>query len=271
MRSSLLFYFIALWLVGCTNFKFRELQDRVEESLSGELGGVDDIDPPGTDSFSFVVVGDTHVGNAAGQIYADRVQAISDLGVAFVVVAGDVSQAGLQSELESFIEITSLAGLSFRAAIGNHDIYFGGWDRWRSVIGRSLYSFNADNVHFSILDSANGVLGERQLEWLKNDLASATQTHKVVVSHYPPWIGKFSSMFKMGSEEEAAILKDILSQNNVNFMFSGHYHGYDEIVLGATTYVVTGGMNNLIDPGQSKNFVRVSVEGSSIRSEVIFF
>lgn len=262
--------FFAL-LFACTNLEWAELEKRIDENLNGTLTHPGNLDPAGVNNFSFIVVGDTHVGHPAGQIFADQVSSLLQGGDAFVVVAGDVTQAGLDTEYEAFKGLLSALNISYRAAIGNHDIYFGGWDRWKRHLGRSIYSFDADNVHFVMLDSGNGLLGEGQLEWLRQDLAQTTQPHKIVVSHYPPWIGRFSSIFKMSSEEEAAVLKDILNSYGVELMFSGHYHGYDEVVLNSTRYIVTGGMNNLIDFGNQKNYVRVFVEGSSIRTEAVSF
>lgn len=268
-NNMVFFIFFFHFLLSCTNVDLNQLDKRIKENINISL--VSDLDPAGSNTFQFIVVGDTHVGNPAGKIFEDYLSQILTPQDAFILLAGDVTQAGLNSEFNTFLSLMLQVGVTYKAAIGNHDLFFGGWSRWKSHLGRSLYSFNADDTHIVMLDSANGVLGKRQLDWLRQDLVQSSAAIKIVVSHYPPWVGRFSSLFKMGSDEEAALLKDILYEHRVDLMFSGHFHGYEEITIGCTKYVVTGGMNNLIDPGEKKNYVRVYVEGNQVRSEVNFF
>ncbi len=260
-----------LLIVSCTNIGISQLNDRVSDNFSGGLSAPADIDPTGTDQFSFVVMGDTHVGGPGGGIVDRVAQMAFSHGDAFAVVAGDITHGGVDGEFSQFKLIFDRLPLPWRAVIGNHDIFFGGWGRYRTQIGRSIYSFNADNVHFVVLDSANGVLGQNQLDWVEQDLARNTRPHVVMVSHFPPWNGTFASIYRMSSEEEAALIKDIAYRYNVDLFFSGHYHGYNEIDLGRTKYIVTGGANDQIDLGQRKNFVRVTVSGLNMTAEVVYF
>src|SRR5690606_18060093 len=122
------------------------------------------IDPSGTDQFSFVVIGDTHVGSPGGEVYQRVLQDAKNFGDAFVVIAGDLTHGGKGGEFDQFNAVADDAGIEVRAAIGNHDIFFGGWNEYKAKLGKSIYSFSADNVHFAMIDTANGVLGEAQLK-----------------------------------------------------------------------------------------------------------
>ncbi len=266
--SFLAIGFIAMF--SCTNLGLNQLNDRVSDNFSGAVTAPGDIDPPGTNSFTFMAMGDTHVGSTAGETLNTFAQASAAAGDAFIVVAGDISSGGLDGEFSQFKTIMGTHSMAWRAAIGNHDIFFGGWSNYRQQIGRSIYSFNADNVHFIMLDSANGVLGRSQLDWLESDLRANTRPHIVIVTHFPPWNGSFSSIYRMSSEEEAAVLKDIAYRYNVDLVISGHYHGFEENILGNTRYVVTGGANGQMDLGQKQNYVRVTVSGGSMTVESIF-
>ena len=75
----------------------------------------------------------------------------------------------------------------------------------------------------------------------------------------------------MASDEESAILKDILHRHQVKVMFAGHYHGYNETSIGDVKYIVTGGANDLIDPGNAQHFFRVHIEGETLRTEYVSF
>ncbi len=250
-------------LFSCTNTGLNQLNDRVSDNFTGQLSSPGDIDPPGTDSFTFMVIGDTHVGSAVGETLNQYAGIANTRGDAFVLVSGDLTEGGSDGEFAQFKQVLSNNSMQWRAAIGNHDIYFDGWSRYRNQIGRSIYSFNADNVHFVMLDTANGVMGKTQMEWFENDLRNNTRAHKVVVTHFPPWNGNFSSIYRMSSEEEAAIFKDICYRYNVDLVLSGHYHGFESIDIGRTKYIVTGGANGRLDLGQKSNYVRVTVNGNN--------
>ncbi len=261
------YYLLVLpFLISCTNVDIDAVNSRWDDNK--KLSDVPDLDPPGTNSFSFAVMGDTHVGNPDGDIFREAVEDASNNGAAFVVVAGDISDNGEKGQFTQFVNILNENSMEYRVAIGNHDIFFNGWKHYRKIIGKSIYSIDADNVHLVFLDSANGTFGVKQLEWLEKDLKNSSARHTIVITHFPPWVGNFSSLFKLSSEEEASIFKDILYRYNVDYMFSAHYHGYQKTKIGKTTYIVSGGANGVLDPGEFKHYIRVTVNGNDLKVSV---
>ncbi len=236
--------------------------------MSGSLTNPGNIDPAGTNSFTFAVMGDVHVG-PYGRVLQSAIEHSKAAGDAFVVTSGDNTYLGKEEEFQSFKDTFTNLGVAYRASLGNHDLYFDGWKFYANILGRSIYSFDADNVHFTMLDSGNGVLGEAQLNWLESDLKASSQPIKIVVTHFPPVSADFDTLFKMSSDEEAAILKDLLHKNNVNYLFAGHYHGYRERKIGNTTYIVTGAINTFLDPGENKHYIRVNVNSSNVSVQKI--
>lgn len=256
---------ISLGLIAsCSSLKWQALSTRVTENLEGQLTKPGNIDPPGNNNFEFVVVGDTHIGSPGGGVLKNVVAAAASFSAQFVIVAGDLTDTGERGQYSQFKALFAERNMPYRVAIGNHDIFFNGWEAYKDEIGRSIYSFDADQVHFVFLDSANGLLGEKQLQWLENDLRPYANQLVVVVSHFPPWNGFFSSVFKMASDEEAAYLKDILYRYDVDYMVAGHFHGFAENFIGKTKYLVTGAANDINDPGQRQHYLRFTVNGSSI-------
>lgn len=274
MKSWIEFVFLLLpllmWFPSCTNLEFNQTYDRMDDNYDLQTPG--NIDPAGNNSFTFGVMGDTHSGGSGDDFYDEILTQMHTDGDAFVVVAGDLTNQGSESQFGSFKQsmIDNSYDNLFRVAIGNHDIYFGGWENYKKSIGhRSMYSFDADNVHFVMLDTANGLVGRRQLDWLKEDLETTTQPIKIVVAHFPAYNGTFSGIYRLNSDEEVNLLQNIFYENNVNYYISGHYHGYASKKIGRTTYIVTGGANNLLDPGEYKHFVRFTVSDNIITHEVI--
>jgi len=261
----------AFLFLSCTNFDIDPVSGRFEDNFSGRLTTPGNIDPAGTNDFTFAVMGDSHIGAPGGKVLSSILDRVVAAGDAFVLLTGDITDTGRDSQYDDLNAMFVEKNVTFRTAIGNHDIFFGGWDSFSKKIGRSIYSFNADNLHVAVIDSANGVLGEGQLRWLERDMATSTAEHKIVISHFPAWNGTFSSIYKMASEEEAAILKDILHRTGVDIMFASHYHGYNETVIGGVKYIVTGGANDIIDIGNGQHFFRVRIRGSVMTTEYIPF
>lgn len=259
-----------VFIFGCNRLDMDPISKRVDENFNGELTLPGNIDPTGSNQFTFMVMGDTHIGNASGEVMKAQVDHAKKNGAAFAVVAGDVTDYGDGGQYKQFKAVMDQFSMLYRTAIGNHDIFYSGWASYKSELGRSIYSFDADNVHIVMLDSGNGILGDRQLEWLDQDLGGTSQPIKIIVSHFPPWNGSFSSIYKMSSDEEAAILKDILHRHSVNIMFSGHYHGYNQTNIGGVSYIVTGGANSITDPGQKQHYVRVTVSGTTLKTEIVY-
>lgn len=261
--------FSLIFLTACNNLNFDGIRERYRENMSGTLNIPANLNPSGTNAFTFSVMGDTHIGVTPTTKIAQVLTSCQTFGDSFILAAGDLTNLGKENEYNAVLGTFNSSGLSVRVAIGNHDLYFDGWNNYKKYFGRSIYSFDADNLHVVVLDSGNGTLGEAQVKWLESDLSNSSQPLKIVISHFPPISGGFDTLFKMSSEEEAAIFKNIMNKYNVNYMISGHYHGYREQKLGSTTYIVTGGVNTILDPGNSNHFIRFTVAGNSISVQKI--
>jgi len=79
------------------------------------------------DTYSFIVVTDTHINNGKAwglEKLKDVIENDSD--IKFVVFTGDISQDGERKNIEKFIQIAGTLGVPCYPVIGNHDIFFGG-------------------------------------------------------------------------------------------------------------------------------------------------
>ena len=171
--------------------------------------------------FKIVVAGDTQAysNTEIGYIrdtIASEWAAIDDLQA--VIVEGDVMGDDL-SLYPRFKEVLSVANAPQYYVAGNHDLDFDAtsddhsFDTFRREWGPEYYSFDIGQVHFVVLDDVkypcldednldgihggcdddiasgatyNGIITERQLEWLANDLANVP-AHKLIVlnKHIP--------------------------------------------------------------------------------------
>ena len=79
----------------------------------------------------------------------------------------------------------------FYSVVGNHDITRNGWALFSSIFHSSFFHFTVkigktdEYDHFVFLDTANGTLGEKQIELLNNDVFRTDKKirHTFVFSH----------------------------------------------------------------------------------------
>jgi 3',5'-cyclic AMP phosphodiesterase CpdA len=87
------------------------------------------------------------------------------------------------------------------------------------------FSFDYGNSHWTVIDSNSYVnWGDpKLLEWLRNDLASASKaTWRFVLLHHPP----FSSSRHHASQQRMRYLAPIFEKGGVSIAFAGHVHNY---------------------------------------------
>ena len=111
----------------------------------------------------------------------------------------------------------------------------------------AFYSYDIENIHFVSLDSygtENGAsatrlydttIGNRQADWLKNDLAANTKKWTVVYFHHPPYTKGSHDMDDAVAEQELIKMRDkipaILERFGVDLVINGHSHSYERSFL----------------------------------------
>jgi 3',5'-cyclic AMP phosphodiesterase CpdA len=194
------------------------------------------------DSVKFAVLGDFGTGERAQYEVAERMwNARTAFPFDLVVALGDNMYGRQQAEdfadkferpYAKFLQ----AGVVFRAALGNHDRpenrnyapYNMGGDRY--------YTFVRPRVRFVVLDT--NVMDVKQLAWLEQTLATATEPWKVVYFHHP----LYSDGGRHGSNVELRVLiEPLLVKYGVRVVFTGHEHIYERTTpQKGVTYFVAG-------------------------------
>jgi Icc protein len=213
-------------------------------------------------NFTFAHISDSHIQQISGTKFVrnwDRglIRAVAETNLLdpkpdFVVFGGDLAQLGKKSELDHGAEM--LADLKYKTyyVMGEHDYYLDLGKYWSELFGDQHYSWNHKGVHFIVLnsiltydewtfdrwptaeqrmlemaglDNPNGspfMVGQKQREWLKNDLESVdTDTPVVVFSHSPiQKIYKGWNFWTEDAEEVQSLLKPF---NDVTVVY-GHVH-----------------------------------------------
>ena len=136
--------------------------------------------------------------------------------------------------------------------IGNHDVYFDCADYYKQYFHTSTYTVTVKTVGgyqdlFIFLDSGNGTHGQRQLEWLEEQLEHRDKyRHCFVVSHN--WLFRTSYNYtttpaaNLPQDEQYAFM-DLMSRSNVDMVIMGHFHMREQRQFGGVQYIMTDNLN----------------------------
>lgn len=224
--------------------------------------------------FNFAYISDSHIQHIKGTQFVrnwDRglIRAVAETNLLdpkpdFVIYGGDLAQLGTKEELDHGAEILSKLKYKTYMAMGEHDYYLDLGEYWSKLFGKHWYSFDHKGVHFVVLnsiltfddwtfkrwptakqrmaemagiDNPNGspfMVGEKQREWLKKDLAKVSKdTPIVVVSHSPlQKIYKGWNFWTEDAEEMQALLKPF---DSVNVLY-GHVHQIQYNQIGSIAF-----------------------------------
>lgn len=194
------------------------------------------------DSFRVIMFGDTQPRNQKEVDYVghDVVAPLVGTDAAFGITLGDLMFDDL-SFFESQARTISVLGKPWYNVIGNHDLNFDAPDdrlsdeTFERVFGPPYYSFDFGPVHFVILDdvewmvdgegkgSYRGGLGERQLEFVRQDLRDVPHDRLVVVCMHIP----------LTAVHDRQALYRLLETRPHCISFSAHTHTHEHRFIGA--------------------------------------
>jgi 3',5'-cyclic AMP phosphodiesterase CpdA len=197
---------------NCSRRDFLRLSGLGGLVFASGLPGCAGMGGAGGQDFSFVQISDTHWGYANAKVNPEPQETLPRAIAAvnameqkpdFVVFTGDLTQTTDDPTLrrQRLREVKELiGGLTVRVYTfaGEHDAALDRGEAYLEVFGGKLYyTFDHKGIHFIVLDNTSDsapVLGARQIDWLKADLALqrpdapiVVLTHRPLFSLYPQW------------------------------------------------------------------------------------
>ena len=213
------------------------------------------------ESFTFAFISDAHIQQIKGNRFVESWDKGLQMAVAqcnlmdpkpdFVLFGGDLAQLGKKAELDHGAEILSALRAPVKMMMGEHDYYLDLGQEWQKMFGEPTYSFDHKGVHFVVLnsilvyerwinkwktpmermqtmaglDDPNGspfMVGKKQFEWLKRDLAKyPDDTPLVVFSHSP--LQKIYKGWNFWTEDCEDFYQIVKRFKKVNVIY-GHVH-----------------------------------------------
>lgn len=157
---------------------------------------------------------------------------------------------------------------------GNHDIYFKQWPLYIDIFKTCCYYFIVETPSgakdlFICYDSADGTLGKKQLDWLKETLEwSVTQSFRHVVGCTHTHLFKRDGSQGHSSNytiEETYSLLNLFAKHGVDMVWTGHDH-YREIT--ETKGIVSIVVNSMRDEDKHPYYMLVKM-GDKINYDFI--
>jgi len=145
-----------------------------------------------------------------------------------VVVKGDLTNAGDESEFEAFLNAYGSLGERMQWVRGNHDVMTDP----RFADGYAPYPVHVDGVTLAVADTVipgtdRGKFGAEQIAWL-DDLAGSVTTPVLVFGHHHLWNleadHRSGTYFGINPDDSEALAAVVARRENIAGYFSGHTH-----------------------------------------------
>ena len=251
--------------------------------------------PPTAGAVRFAVIGDSghwspEQVDLARQLTAERVRFPYD----FVLMLGDNnygdgSPESFKVRFEDPYKPLLEAGVSFYAALGNHDEAVG--EPWKyplfNMSGHRYLTFEkktgllpavaGTTVRFFVVNTND--LDADQITWLDRETASSHANWKIAYAHHPLYS---TGRYAMTSGSRRRTLEPIYVNNGIDVVFSGHEHFYERLVpqhgvvyfvAGASGSVRSGEMDRseLVARGydQDLSFMLVEISGDTLHFQTL--
>jgi 3',5'-cyclic AMP phosphodiesterase CpdA len=217
-----------------------------------------------SDEYCILTLADCHIG---GTDDLDKViDTAKKLKAAAVVMAGDLTSGNAKDYSLFQKHLPAVDSLRSFIITGNHDLWFDGWSEFYSRLGSSTYIFTiktpAANDLFICLDSGSATLGDKQLNWLRENLQilRPAYRHCIIFTH-ENIIRNRHTLSTNPLVEEVTALLELFTRYNVNMVIAGHDHQQYSAVFGNTTYIV---MDALIDGLENSGYFQIDLNNGSL-------
>jgi predicted phosphodiesterase len=224
-----------------------------------------------SENYFILSMGDSHVGSTNN--LKNFLNIAKSTNAAAIVAVGDLT-SGNASDYDVFQEIMpSQDSLSSFLIVGNHDLWFNGWKQFYSRFGSSSYIFTiktpAAQDLFICLDTGNGTLGNKQLDWLKEILKTYRNEYRycIVFTHN----NLFRNRHTLSTNplvEELHVLLELFTVHKVDVVITAHDHIKYEEKFGTTTYIT---MDALEDGLSYSGYFKLNMIDGNIDYEFINF
>jgi predicted phosphodiesterase len=243
----------------------------------------------GKDAFSFAVIGDTQKSFTSFKKILQKQDADK---FDFMVHVGDFTSSGRYAQYMNMVRFLNNTPVPVVCGIGNHDISNRGPECFVHFFGPSNFYFDVNSFRFIFVNNnkkefvpdiyelpaaAQQHKPQRGMEAEQIDtlapLLQGTHHHFIFI-HTPP---DFTQFKHHSFTRNSARFISLMQQNaaKISGVFSGHIHGYSELVAGGVKYIVSGGAGKKLHASREGitnkfNYVLVKAANGNATTRVMF-
>lgn len=240
-------------VAGVISSPSKTVDARFEQSMEWNNQHAEVVLPVPTDDYAFYVATDVHVAKSVAFITDFVTLERNDNDAYFSLILGDmVDEKGTFDLFYSSLMYnsdTQTRNDTLFTVVGNHDLYFNQWNDYARYFATSTYKFVVETPHhkdvYFALDSGSATLGQKQLQWLREQLLESQNTYRkrIIFTHTNFFKNDCSQLFSGNySESELFELTDLFAQNNVDLVLTGHAHVFSESVYKNVRYLTVGAL-----------------------------
>jgi 3',5'-cyclic AMP phosphodiesterase CpdA len=213
------------------------------------IGGL----PNRPDTLKFAVLGDNGSGDKGQYDVAEQMAAVHRVfNFGFVIMLGDnfygaQAPGDLIDKFDRPYRLLLDSGVTFHAAIGNHDEPAILNYAPLSMGGQRYYTYARKQVRFFVLDT--NIMDAAQLRWFESVLQQSRESWKIAYFHHP----LYGNAGRHGSAVDIRLLLEpLLVTYGVNVVFSGHDHVYERLKPQKGIYYFVAGSGGKLRSGDLK-------------------
>jgi len=263
------------------------------------------------DEFTFAFITDIHLQPEGDAVKGFRkvIDTLNSLNPDFVITGGDLimdalsqSHGRADSLYRLYTENARSLKMPVHNTMGNHEIYGiykesgadpsgpdYGEKMFENKLGESYYSFNHKGWKFMVLNSVEdagnssyeGLIDQKQLEWIRDEINNTDPGTPVVLSTHIPFITVETQVYQgttVANDSSLVIYNgkevlDLFKGHNLKIVLQGHLHIYEDILINGTHFItgsaVAGGWWRGPYLGHEEGFILIRVKGSEFSSEFV--
>jgi predicted phosphodiesterase len=221
------------------------------------------------DNYTILAMADSHVGTTVN--LDSFIKTAKAMNAAAVVMTGDLT-SGHSEDYQTFEnQLPAPDSMELFLMVGNHDLFFDGWEEFYTRFGASSYFFTVKTPKATdliiCLDTGGGTLGDEQMEWLKKVLLTMRPEcrHCMVCTH--------NNFFRFNQNlisnppvEELEPLIELFTKNSVEMVLTGHDHERNATLFGQTTYIQIGALK---DGSTNAGYLQIGVKNDKVKYDFV--
>ncbi|MHA1863877.1 MAG: metallophosphoesterase family protein [Candidatus Thorarchaeota archaeon] len=225
---------------------------------------------PEDDSINFYVFGDSQ-GYQGG---VEQIVTAANLHrPEFIFHCGDLTPFGQENQYQDIKTVLDQSIVPVYTTIGNHDIKDSGGELYEEYFGSSTYSFDLGPAHFTVFNTSASDITSQEFTWLEQDLLQTEAEFKFVFTHIPPFDPRTGEDHSLINSTTSTHLMSLFEEHEVDVVFTGHIHMYNETIVNGVKYVITGGAGASLyadeDSGGIYHYMNVMLDDTGLSIEPV--